>query len=316
MKGYFVFISFLIILLTSCRSTAEKPGDLKDTDRRQIPSENTALTPEPVLTLEQYRTDDTEFTSLSPAGQNKLIRSVINQMSMDEKIGQIFMLAVRHSAWGQPALEADDYIKEFMDRYKPGGIIFFSLNFESPGQTRQMIQDLQDHSAYPLFITTDEEGGKVSRLGKAENMNVISLPPAAELGTINSPELTEYAASVLAADMRDLGFNMNMAPVADLRAPLGQTDIMRTRSFSRDPAVNADMTAAFVKGLQDKGISSVLKHFPGHGNVDEDSHHGASASDSSRTEFREREFASFRSGIEAGAHFVLTAHIAAPALSG
>lgn len=270
---------------------------------------------EKIISLEEFRNSDIDFNNLSQNQQNKLIDSMTVKMNRDEKIGQLFILAVRHTADGQPAYKADDYIKAFMDRYLPGGIILFSINYKNPAQTRTMIQDLQDYSPYPLFVTTDEEGGKVSRLGHTKGMEVVSLPPASELAAHGSPELTEFAASVLAGDMRDLGFNMDMAPVADLRHK-GSHDIIGTRSFGTDPELSAEMTASFVKGLQDGGISSVLKHFPGHGNVSGDSHDGAVASLSSSNEFSEREFTSFRSGIAAGADFVLTAHIAAPALSG
>lgn len=317
MKGYFLFISLLILFLSSCRTSAEYPVIENRTEKtaKSVVAEKEKNVIEKKIGLDEFQNSRLDFNSFSEEEQISLINAMIAKMTLDEKIGQLFMLAVRHTANGRPAYEADEYIKAFMDRYHPGGIILFSINFKTPEQTRTMIEDLQKHSPYPLFISTDEEGGKVSRLGKSSGMDVISLPPASELGEYKSPELTEFAASVLAADMRDLGFNMNMAPVADLRTGGGH-DVIGTRSFGTDPQQTALMTASFVTGLQKMGISSVLKHFPGHGNVSGDSHNGAVYSLSSREEFFKREFTSFRAGIEAGADFLLTAHIAAPDLSG
>jgi beta-N-acetylhexosaminidase len=315
LKRYFLFISLLILFLSSCQTSIQNP---EKTNEKPLKSYSILEKPEKVvkiISLAEFKNSNIDFNSLAEEQQNILIDSMIKEMNMDEKIGQLFMLAVRHTAYGEPAYDADDYIKDYMDRYLPGGIILFTINFKDPHQTRTMIQKLQDHSPYPLFIATDEEGGKVSRLGSTEAMEVISLPPASELSRYDSPELTEFAASVLAEDMRDLGFNMDMAPVADLRNR-GKHDVIGTRSFGSDPELNAAMIASFVKGLQNNGISSVLKHFPGHGNVSGDSHDGAVSSLSSAEDFSKKEFVSFISGIAAGADFVLTAHIAAPALSG
>lgn len=315
MKGNFFIISFLILILISCRTSIPLSENINEKPAVLEIEEIKGQIVEQKMSLEEFQNSSTDFNNLSGELQNSLIDSLIGKMTLEEKIGQIFMLAVRHTAYGQPAYEADEYVKSFMDRYLPGGIILFSINFKTPEQTRAMISDLQKNSPYPLFVTTDEEGGKVSRLGQASAMNVVSLPSASELSRYESPELTELAASVLAADMRDLGFNMNMAPVADLRTS-GGYDVIGTRSYGTDPPLTALMTASFVTGLEKNEISSVLKHFPGHGNVSGDSHDGAVQSLSTREDFYEREFVSFRAGIEAGADFILTAHIGAASLSG
>jgi len=249
------------------------------------------------------------------ADREEQTRAVISSMTLDEKIGQLFILAIRHTAYGKPALKMDDTVRQFMENYKPGGIILFTVNYRTPEQTRLFIRELQDTSRLPLFISTDEEGGKVSRLGKNAAMDVISLPPARDLGDLGDPAVTEQAAGILAADLRDLGFNMNMAPVADIsrnRPP----DVIGNRSFSSDPRLAGDMVASSVRGLQSHRVSSVLKHFPGHGNVNGDTHTGRVTAPGDLEEFHEVDFLPFRKGIEAGVDFVMTAHIQAPSLSG
>ncbi len=309
MKRYFLLIGLSALLAVSCR-TSDTIENSSQTVLPATPAESEAL-----YSYREFRDLGLEYAGLNPAQKSSVTASLMSEMTLDEKIGQIFMLAIRHTANGRPALEVDDYLKAYMDRYIPGGLILFSINFSSPEQTRDFIGDLQARSPFPLFITTDEEGGKVSRLGGTPPMNVTHLPPAYELAAPGKPELSRYAASVLAADMRDLGFNMNMAPVADLRT-LGPGDMMRDRSFGTDPESAGRMTAAAVSGFQEKGISAVLKHFPGHGNASGDSHIGAVASLSSAEKFAAEEFTPFRMGIEAGADFILMAHIAAPALTG
>ncbi|MDA3957696.1 glycoside hydrolase family 3 protein, partial [Oceanispirochaeta sp.] len=262
-------------------------------------------------TLKESDDDNT----LTKTEKEVKIDSFIESMSLEEKIGQLFILAVRHTANGKPALTVDKTVRSFMEKYQPGGIILFSLNYQSPSQTRNFIMELQNLSPYPLFVTTDEEGGKVSRLGKSSLMDVLYLPPAGEIGMTRDILLAEDAAEVLALDMKELGFNMNMAPVADISIR-GSLNPIGNRSYSSDPETAAAMTAATVRGCKKAGISPVVKHFPGHGNVTGDSHNGAVASISSREDFYNRDFIPFKKGIEAGTDFIMIGHIAAPSLTG
>jgi len=240
---------------------------------------------------------------------------ILTGMTIDEKIGQLFILAVRQTAYGKPALRMDDYLRNFMNRYNPGGIILFSINFQNPEQTRTLISDMQKESSLPLFIATDEEGGKVSRLGKQSNMNVLYLPPAQVLAARDDSLLIEKATSVLANDLRDLGFNMNMAPVADVTRNV-PPDVIGSRSFGTDPLKTGEMVAAAVRGFQNNRICSVLKHFPGHGYVNGDSHNGMVKARGSLEEFKTVDFIPFRKGIDAGVDFIMSAHIQAASLTG
>ncbi len=303
MKKILTFLLISLFILSSCRTVENRydavPGGLKHESK-----ENQAVP----AAIHQDETPPEERILQDS-------RKILSKMTLDEKIGQLFILAMRHTAYGKPALEMDEYLQEFLDKYKPGGIILFSLNFKTPQQTRELIAGLNEYTGTPLFITTDEEGGKVSRLGKQKNMNVISLPPAEELGRRGDPELVRKASAVLATDLRDLGFNMNMAPVADVTRHVSP-DVIGNRSFSSDPETAARMVAASVRGYQENRISSVLKHFPGHGYVNGDTHNGMVKARADREEFETVDFLPFYSGIEAGVDFIMTAHIQAPALTG
>ncbi|QEN07151.1 glycoside hydrolase family 3 protein [Oceanispirochaeta crateris] len=315
MKRIFSIITFSVLFMISCRTNQimdEKA--LLSTPDRQLNSQSQSQNTKEDFN-DAYLKKIGLYSALSQSAKDSLIDSYLLSMTDSEKIGQLFILAIRHTDYGKPALKVDETIKTFMSKYKPGGIILFSLNFKNPEQTKELISQLQSISPYPLFITTDEEGGKVSRLGKSAYMNVLYLPPAGEIGDTLNTDLAEVAAEYLGLDMKELGFNMNMAPVADV-ADADPMNPIGSRSFSSDPETAGSMTAAAVRGYKKAGISPVLKHFPGHGNVGGDSHNGAVASLSSREDFYNIDFIPFIKGIEAGTDFIMMGHMAAPALTG
>ncbi len=293
-------IVLTLFLLLSCRSTDSGISENRP-EAESIPSEEEIRAAEMADLAERRKAE---------------IKRLMEAMSDEEKVGQLFILAVRHTAYGKPALEMDSYLSAFMDRYKPGGIILFSVNYESPQQTKTLISSLQAESELPLFICTDEEGGKVSRLGNNKAMEVYSLPPARMIGSLNDPEICEEASYTLGMDLKELGFNLNMAPVADVSRNSAGGRVIGSRSFSNDPEKAGIMTAAAVKGFNRAGLASVIKHFPGHGNVSGDSHNGFVRSLSDSKEFRSIDFHPFQSGIEAGVPFLMMGHIAAPSLTG
>ena len=300
MNRFLILIVLTVFLLLSCRSTPRS-------------AEVSRPETEPSVTAEEIRA--AESAALAEQRESR-IETLIQEMSDEEKVGQLFILAVRHTAYGKPAVKMDSYLVSFMERYKPGGIILFSINYETPDQTKALISSLQEHSRLPLFICTDEEGGKVSRLGRKEAMEVYPLPPAGIIGSLNDPDISEEAAYTLGLDLKELGFNVDMAPCADVSREGAGGRVIGNRSFSSDPDTAGLMTAAAVRGFTRAGIASVVKHFPGHGNVSGDSHNGFVRSLSGGDEFRSVDFIPFKRGIEAGVPFLMMGHIAAPSLTG
>ena len=303
MKPNLLIVPLFVFLLYSCSTTGRE--NLKDSANN--PGESVESSSPEMTAVQQALLEEEELKLRA--------EKIISRMTLDEKIGQLFILAMRHTSFGNPALQMDDFLAGYIRRYSPGGIILFSINFDTPEQTRNLILDMQETSSYPLFISTDEEGGKVSRLGKKDGMDVIALPPAADLAAMKSPALVEEASSVLAADLRDLGFNMNMAPVADISRNISP-DIIGNRSFGRDPEQTGTFVASAVTGFQKNHIASVLKHFPGHGFVTGDTHTGMVKARGDKKEFETVDFIPFIKGIEAGTDCIMTAHIQAPSLTG
>jgi len=159
----------------------------------------------------------------------------------------------------------------------------------------------------------DEEGGIVSRLGAVEGLGIANMGAAADFGAAGDALAVHDASASLAAQMKELGFNVDFAPVADL-AGLGNPEI-GTRAYSSDPYVVSEMSAAMVQGLQEQGIAACLKHFPGHGSAQSDSHEQKAVSVRSMEQLRAEEFVAFAGGIEQDVKFVMMSHLTNEALS-
>ena len=171
-----------------------------------------------------------------------------------------------------------------------------------------MIKNSQDYSKIPLFIGVDEEGGTIARIGNNVQMGTTKLPSMEKIGSSGDSRKAYEIGETLAADIGELGFNVDFAPVADIIVNKKNTEI-GDRSFGEDPELVSEMVIAEVKGLQENNVSSVLKHFPGHGSTVSNSHEGNSVSLRTLEELEKAEFVPFREGIEAGADFVLVSHM-------
>lgn len=243
------------------------------------------------------------------------IDSLLADMTTEEMVGQVFMLACRNDEGGNPVRSASQGFGALVTAYKLGGVILFSENIDTVEQTTGLIADLQAASPIPLFVAVDEEGGKVSRVGANPKMGATQFPPMAQVGAAGDPSLARDVGRVIAAELRALGFNMDMAPVADVHTN-PKNPVIGDRAFSGDPQVAAGMVSAFVTGMQGEGVAAVVKHFPGHGDTDADTHTGAVSVTHDLDRLRAVELVPFAAGIDAGAYGVMTAHIQVPHVTG
>ena len=199
-------------------------------------------------------------------------------------------------------------MNETLKKYPAGGIILFARNIESISQTKQLINNAQQTTNVPLFISVDEEGGSVARIGQNSNMHTTSFPTMEEIGAMDDEEYAYNMGVTIGKEIKDLGFNLDFAPVADVKTNEYNTEI-GTRSFGSDAKLVSKMVTQVVKGIQDQGISATLKHFPGHGSTSGDSHVSAVNADTDLLGLRSTEFKPFKAGIDAGADFVMISHI-------
>lgn len=243
----------------------------------------------------------------------ELVDSCVANMSLEDKVAGLFMVTPEQLTGVGTAIQAGDGTREALARYPVGGLVYFAKNIKSGEQLKEMLANTAGYSKYPLFLGVDEEGGKVARL--ADGLNLENVGPMADVGAGGDPQAAYEAGAFIASYLKEYGFNLDFAPVADV---LTNPDnrVIGDRAFGSDPSLTAQMVAGAVKGFQENGISACVKHFPGHGDTAGDSHNGTVTTGRTLEEMQAAEFLPFSAGIEAGVDMVMVGHISAPNLTG
>jgi beta-N-acetylhexosaminidase len=228
---------------------------------------------------------------------------------LKQKIGQMLIIGFRGTE-----IEDTSYISKTMDALNLGGVILFDKdnpsgqfprNIVNPSQTKKLIEDLNKYSPGPLFISVDAEGGNINRL--KEDYGFKNIPSAEQMGK-GMVEETKNQANLLGQELRELGFNMDFAPVVDVNVnPKNPVIGLLERSFSNNPETVFEHASSFISGLHENNIIPAIKHFPGHGSSTSDSHLGIV--DVTNT-YKQEELIPYQKLIEAGySDIVMTAHI-------
>ncbi|HWQ65371.1 MAG TPA: glycoside hydrolase family 3 protein [Methanospirillum sp.] len=236
----------------------------------------------------------------------------LSEMTPRERVGQVFMPAISMpGSNGTTAMTGE--LKAMLDTIHPGGVILFARDIVSPGQVLNLTGSLQDHALMsrngemvPLLIGIDQEGGYIGRLPFGPRM-----PGNMALGATGSPEKTREVAVTIGEGLAALGITMNFAPVLDVETNQNNP-VIGIRSFGENPEAVAELGNAYIDGMHDSGILSTGKHFPGHGDVDVDSHFGLPREDHTRERMNQVELVPFRAAIAHGIDAIMTAHIIFP----
>lgn len=274
-------------------------------------------TTEPDPTLEPSATDATTTTESEPVEhiyEGESVEEIIKNLTLEEKIWQMMFVTPENICGIGKVVQAGEATKNALQECPVGGLIYFGQNIESKEQLSQMLENTKNFSVIPPFLSIDEEGGRVARLGDAD-IGTTKHPAMAEIGKTGDPENAREVGITLGKELTELGFNTDFAPVADILAVKTNQDI-GDRSFGTDPDVVASMVTAQVEGMQSQNLSATLKHFPGCASTDANTHVEAGASVHTLDQMRKAEFVPFKAGIEAGADFVMVAHVSAPAITG
>lgn len=242
-------------------------------------------------------------------------KDVLGKMSLREKVGQLFIvrpeaLAENSNAETAPATDrVDDAVINRIEEYPVGGIALFSRNITSAEQLPMFISDLQSSSKYPLFIAVDEEGGRVARIANSDFFNVASYKSMEDIGKSGDASKAEEVGRQIGLYLKELGFNLDFAPVADTNTN-PQNIVIGDRSYGSDPALVACMVSAQLDGMHDSGIMGTLKHFPGHGDTKDDTHSGYVSIEKTWDELKECELVPFITALPK-ADMVMVSHITA-----
>lgn len=281
--------------------------EIKNSGKSDSPS-GTALKSDEDKTTETPE-GTSEDTSGNAADNLDRYDRIISQMSLHEKVCQMFIVTPESLTGFDVVTASGDATRSCLEQYPVGGLIYFSANLESMEQSKEMLSGARDIQKelgmIPMFYAIDEEGGDVARC--ADALGTTSFDPMylyKEMGTD-----TAYSnAKTIAGDILSVGFNLDFAPVADTWSNPSNT-VIGQRAYSDDFAETAELVAAAVKGFSDGGVYCSVKHFPGHGDTAEDSHYGTASSAKTLAELEQNEYLAFRKGIESGADMVMVGHI-------
>lgn len=235
-----------------------------------------------------------------------VVESQISAMPLEDKVAGLFIVTPEAITGVTTAIQAGEGTQEALNEYAVGGMIYFSHNIVDEEQLKKMLSGTASMSRYPIFLAVDEEGGSVSRVA-GSSIDVIQVGDMASIGEGGDTAQAYEAGLTIGSYLKDLGFNLDFAPVADV-AGAGQ-NAMGDRVFGSDARMVGDMVTNMVQGIEGTGVSSCLKHFPGIGYVEDDTHDGRVETTKTLDEMRSSDFIPFKAGIEAGADFVMVSHI-------
>lgn len=255
-------------------------------------------------------------TAFSVQGNTNIEKaaSIVSQMTLDEKIGQMFMLDVRN--WnGVAQIVLDPECAQMIKNYYIGGICLFAPNLSAPDQIATLTDAMQhaaiDDSRFkiPLFLATDQEGGYIVRLTSCGTI----MPGNMAVGATASKEMAYDNGRVIGEELSALGINVDFAPVLDVNVN-PDNPVIGVRSFGSDPQLVSDMGIGYIQGLHSANVGATVKHFPGHGDTGTDSHIALPIVNKTADELYACDLKPFRDAMEQGVDMVMTAHVEVPGL--
>lgn len=243
-------------------------------------------------------------------------------LALREKIGALFVIRPESL---DPNFSAEDVhfsknkiastkitkeMKKTFEKYPAGGIILFSKNLQNPNQTKNFTKQIHELKK-GILIYIDEEGGKIARLANNNSFNLPKYIDAKTIGETKNPQNAYKMGKTIGKYLKEYGFDVDFAPIADVDTN-PKNPIIARRAFSSDPKIASEMVVAFQNGLESEGVLGCLKHFPGHGDTQTDTHKGYAQTTKTWQELLDCEMITFKAGIKNNIKYIMTAHISAP----
>ncbi|WP_246582648.1 beta-N-acetylhexosaminidase [Clostridium mobile] len=252
---------------------------------------------------EENKTNEIENKPITPTIDP--VKEELNKLTLEEKIGQMFIIKIE----GQ---EINENTMKLIRDYKVGGVILFQNNIKDSSQLLKLTNSIKEYNRenpIPLFISIDEEGGRVTRMPK----EIKKLPSGSKIGRTGSKDVAYNVGLTVGEELMSFGINMNFAPVMDINSNPANK-VIGDRSFGDNPQTVSELGIEVMKGFQNAEVIPVLKHFPGHGDTSVDSHEDLPIINKNIEDLENFEMLPFKKGIEAGADVIMIAHILLPQL--
>lgn len=262
---------------------------------------------EPVVEIENPEEEvPEEEPALSPL--DEIVTARIAEMPLEDKVAALFMVTPEQLTGVERVTRAGNTTKEALSKYKVGGLVYTESNISDADQLKELLSNtaLIDQT---LFLAVNEEGGENSVVATA-----LSAAEVPDMASIGDAEGARQAGDSTGTYLAEYGFNLNLAPVADVKTQ--EDSILGNRSFGSDAAQVGEKAAAYIQGLTGKGVSACVKMFPGLGGVTESTAEGMADTARSQADMESAEFLAYQAAINAGSEFVMVGTMSAPALTG
>lgn len=309
-----LFMLVLLLGIAGCDSSTDvqpasspskQAGDVSPPDHNAAGDEaGTSGGAPPVSPSRSGLTDEpgSDAANAPPAVKQGLshVEQWMQELTLEEKVGQLVVIGLEGTA-------PDATAQRLLEQYHVGGFIFFGDNIESVDQTLELtgrLKQLNGDHPVPLWLSLDEEGGRVSRLPP----ELGRLPSSGKLGQTNDSKLAADAGTHIAKLMKALGMNLVYTPVLDINSN-PDNPVIGDRSFGSESERVSQLGLAQMKAIREEGVIPVVKHFPGHGDTAVDSHTGLPVITHSWERLKSTELVPFQKAIEQGAEMVMVAHL-------
>ena len=233
----------------------------------------------------------------------------MDNLSIDEKIAQMLIVYYIDNSGDKSTIKFD--LPEGMDIYT--GFILMSDNITTYDRTLNFVKGMQNDSDIPMIISTDEEGGSVQRIKGIRDISVTDIPYMYYLGQTKDKNLAYKVGEIIANELRTIGVNLTYAPVMDIYSNPNNT-VIGKRSFGSDPNTVYDMATSLKNGIEDNLVNTCIKHFPGHGDTETDSHFEIPIINKTLDELENSDLLPFIKSIN-DTNMIMVGHVALPKIT-
>ena len=287
-------------------------------DNEQVANNQTETQKETEIQTEMEEiVPETEEPIIDPLTEEAI--AVVAGLSLEQKVAQMFIVTPDKLTGVSGTTVVGNTTKQTYAKYPVSGLIYEKNNFKTVEQTQAMLTAMKELSienvALPIFLGVQEEGGKASVIASKTPIDVDNIDNMSEIGATGDNTKAYEAGQTIGKYLNELGFNMDFAPVADLRMSESNS-AMENRTFGNDGQVVGDMVCGVLDGLAENKVMGVVKYFPGYGSTNGDGSEGTVSTDRTLEELKAAEFVPFQLAIDTRAEFVMVGHISVPGVTG